>query len=527
MRRNWLLVGILAVVWGAPLYAGAQKEPLKAGVNGKLTYIGVYSTGSVSETGGVAKIARYNKDNKRLYLANGALGSLDIVNAAVLRSRKFIDLPLYKRIDMNAMGEANSFHYGTLTGIAISAKHKIIALAVQHRNYFTQGYIVLVDYEGNYIRHYDAGVQPEMICFTPDEQYILTADEGEPREGYAGEAVDPPGTVTIVKVDTHEVRIANFEHFDREAPRSALVQSGVILTKGTKPSLDFEPEHITVSENSRTAWVSLPESNAVAVLDISTGIFSSILPLGFKDFAFPQNSVDVLNDGYVILDRQNMYGAYMPDGIAVIAAGGKRYLLSANKGATREWVAGDNAYTDIAAFEAGEYSVEILDTSRKEGIAETDKRYLFGARSFAIWEVSGDTINLVYDSGNEFELRTGEYFPENFNAGHTNPRLDDRSAKKGPEPEYVEILKIKKNLYALIGLERIGGIMVYNINNPESPVFYDYINTRDFSGLTLERMGDLGPEGICAVEAGSSPTRRPLLFVANEVSGTVAVYDMK
>jgi hypothetical protein len=91
----------------------------------------------------------------------------------------------------------------------------------------------------------------------------------------------------------------------------------------------------------------------------------------------------------------------------------------------------------------------------------------------------------------------------------------------------VETLKTKKNLYAIIGLERIGGIMVYNITNLESPVFYDYINTRDFSGLTLERMGDLGPEGICSVEAKSSPTKRPLIFVANEVSGTVAVYEMK
>ena len=96
MKKNWLLLGILAMVLGAHMYAqsGTKKDPLKTGVNGKLTYIGRYSTGSASENGGVAEIVRYNKDNKRLYLVNGALGTLDIVDASVLRSRKFIDLPL-------------------------------------------------------------------------------------------------------------------------------------------------------------------------------------------------------------------------------------------------------------------------------------------------------------------------------------------------------------------------------------------------------------------------------------------------
>jgi hypothetical protein len=69
--------------------------------------------------------------------------------------------------------------------------------------------------------------------------------------------------------------------------------------------------------------------------------------------------------------------------------------------------------------------------------------------------------------------------------------------------------------------------MMYDISNPAVPVFYDYINTRDFSKSSLAEMGDLGPEGICAVAAGDSPTRRPLIFTANEVSGTIAVFEVK
>jgi len=40
-------------------------------------------------------------------------------------------------------------------------------------------------------------------------------------------------------------------------------------------------------------------------------------------------------------------------------------------------------------------------------------------------------------------------------------------------------------------------------------------------------MGDLGHEGIYAVETADSPTKRPLIFMANEVSGTVAVFEVQ
>jgi hypothetical protein len=528
--KNFLWLGILMTVLGAGLYAkpAAEKETLQTGTNGKLSYIGGYSVGSVSADGGVAEIVQYNKDNKRIYLVNGALGTLDIVDVSMLRSETFTELTLYKRIDVSEMGTARGFVYGDLTSVAISTKNKIIATAVQHSDYAEQGYIVILNYEGEYLRHYRVGVQPDMICFTPDEQHVLTANEGEPREGYADGAIDPPGTVTIVNVRTHAVRTAGFEKFD--ATRDALVQSGVILNRGINPSLDFEPEYITVSDDGRTAWVSLQEANAIAVLNIASGIFTSVLPLGFKDHNLPRNSIDVLRDGKAELSTQDLYGVYMPDGITSVTVRGKTYILTANEGDAREWGTGANAYTDIAAFTIDDVRLDVLDNDKKDGL-DDDKKYLFGARSFSIWDISNGmadgTIRQVYDSGNDFETITARLFPENFNASHTNNDLDSRSGRKGPEPEYVDTLRIGKKVYAVIGLERVGGIMVYDISNPESPVFYDYINTRDFSKSELEEMGDLGPEGICTVEASASPTRKPLIFVANEVSGTIAVFEIQ
>jgi len=524
MKHFYLVV--IALILISCQSTQSADETLKRSINRRLTHIGSYSTGSVSESGGVAEIVVYNNDNKHIYLVNGALGSLDIVDASGLRSGRFTEMPLYKRIDVNAMGTANGFTYGDLTSVAVSTRNRIIALSVHHNSFSERGYVVILNYEGEYVRHYRAGVQPDMICFTPDEQFILTADEGEPREGYGAGRIDPPGTVTIINVSTHEARTIGFEAFDNAQARTAFLQSGGILNRGAQPSLDFEPEYIAVSENSRTAYVSLQEANAIAVLDIASGTFSSVIGLGFKNHNLPQNSLDVLRDGKIELRTQNLYGAYQPDGIAVVTIRGTTYILSANEGDAREWGSGNNAYNDILQINIDGSRLDTINNSLKEGFADGE-RYLFGARSFSIWDLNDGTANLVYDSGNEFETRTAGYFPNNFNASHTNNDLDSRSGRKGPEPEYVTTLQIGRSTYAIIGLERIGGIMLYDISNPASVNFIDYINTRNFSGSELANMGDLGPEGLYAVEASASPTRRPLIFVANEISGTISVFEFR
>ena len=38
-----------------------------------------------------------------------------------------------------------------------------------------------------------------------------------------------------------------------------------------------------------------------------------------------------------------------------------------------------------------------------------------------------------------------------------------------------------------IAIERIGGVMVYDISNPAAPVFVTYVNNRNTSALTGDR----------------------------------------
>ncbi|MBK6308195.1 MAG: hypothetical protein IPF47_21700 [Gemmatimonadetes bacterium] len=141
--------------------------------------------------------------------------------------------------------------------------------------------------------------------------------------------------------------------------------------------------------------------------------------------------------------------------------------------------------------------------------------YAFGTRSFSIWSADGRQL---WDSGEELERRTSALPMVQFNAGSTGNSFDDRSDNKGPEPEGVVIGRLGSKTFAFIGLERVGGIMVYDVTRPTAPQFVTYANTRDGAA------GDLGPEGITFVPAARSPNGAPLLIVGNEVSGTTVIF---
>ena len=151
--------------------------------------------------------------------------------------------------------------------------------------------------------------------------------------------------------------------------------------------------------------------------------------------------------------------------------------------------------------------------------------YSYGARSFSIWDESG---GLVFDSGDDFEQITAQLIPAEFNSNNDeNGSSDSRSDDKGPEPEGIEIAKVFSKTYAFIGLERVGGIMVYDITTPRNPKFVEYVTSRDFTGdAEAGTAGDLGPEGLTFIAPADSPNGRPLLVVANEVSGSTTIFQI-
>ncbi|MEH6491010.1 choice-of-anchor I family protein [Halopseudomonas sp.] len=169
-----------------------------------------------------------------------------------------------------------------------------------------------------------------------------------------------------------------------------------------------------------------------------------------------------------------------------------------------------------------------------------DNLYAYGARSFSIRDEDG---NLVWDSADQLEqhfasadcmLGSNRDIPcvDYFNATHDEgDTFDNRSDNKGPEPEGVTVGKLGNKTFAFIGLERIGGVMAYDITDPTAPFFVDYLNTREDwttedPESVLADAGDLGPEGLVFISAQDSPNGEALLVIGNEVSGTTAVFQI-
>jgi hypothetical protein len=469
---------------------------------------------------GAAEITAYDDVSKRLFVVNGALGTVDVLDLRDPAAPEKV-----ATLSLAALGgSANS----------VAAHGGVIAVAVEATPRTAPGTVAF--YRATtleLISSVRVGALPDMLTFTPDGRRVLVANEGEPDDAYT---VDPEGSVSVIdvsNVNRPTVRTASFAAFNGQA--AALRASGVrVFGPNATVAQDLEPEYVAVSEDGRTAWVTLQENNALAVVDVASATVTRVLPLGYKDHTLAGRGLDASDrDGQVNVRPWPVFGMYQPDAIAAYSAGGQTYLVTANEGDARDYAGlreearvgtlalNPAVFTDAAcggpctaAARLGRLTVT-TQLGRNPATGRYDALYAFGARSVSIWTADG---RQVWDSGDELEQRTRALPNVAFNAGNSNNTFDDRSDNKGPEPEGVALGRLGDKTFAFVGLERVGGVMVFDVTAPTAPRYVTYLNTRDGTA------GDLGPEGVTFVPAVRSPNKRPLLIVGNEVSGTTAVY---
>ena len=543
--------------------ASAQGVPTGGYENGtaalNLTQIARYSAGQYNVDGGVMEIVAYNQATEWAYAINGQSGKLAAIPLAGLTAGAHVEALTGTEIDVKALVEAedSTFQYGDMTSVAISPDSTTLAAALQAQGSNDAGRVALFTCEEDGSLTLEAlvetGAQPDMVTFAGDG-VVLTADEGEPREGYGENIADPKGSVTVVDVEAQESTVVDFSAFDSQ--RDQLAEDGIVLKKGSAPSVDLEPEYIAVSGGK--AYVTLQENNAIAVLDIESQAFEGVYSAGFEDHSTTAIDLDKKDDAYDPQTYESLLGIRMPDGIAAFTVEGATYLVTANEGDAREWGDedqgtfylsederdfGEEGVTSptgaITAENSGlEGKVVFFKTEDFDGL-DPEKDYVFGGRSFTVFQVTENGLEEVFTSGDDFEALTSQYVPEYFNASNDNAVLDDRSGKKGPEAESVTVGTVDGKTYAFVALERTGGVMAYDVTDPEAITFVNYVNTRDF-GTTVEGSeeyedgeldkwvtgGDVAPEGLLFLDAASSPNGEPLLLAACEVSGTVAVYQL-
>jgi hypothetical protein len=504
--------------------------------NLRLNLLGSYQNGAGGTNS--AEIVVHDPTTQRLYVANSIGGKLDILNFSTPGA-------------LTSVASISMAPYGAINSVAV--RNGLVACAIENAAPQQNGSIVFFDQNGTFIKQVTVGAMPDMITFSPDGLKLLTANEGEPNQAYTD---DPLGSVSVVDMTggitaVTQARVTTLDFSAYNSQAAALRTAGIRIYGGPAgtPSTvaqDLEPEYVAVSADSRTAYIGLQENNALATLNLTTLQFTSLRAIGFQDHSQPGFSLDASDQSAdVLLANWPIRGMRQPDAIASFelpaTLGGGRYLITANEGDAREYTGmgevnrlGDAAYTlDPTAFPQAAMlkntsALGRLNVTNKlgdtDGDGDFDQIYAYGGRSFSI--LNANTGALVHDSGDLLErlTSTDATFGSIFNASNTtgNPVRKNRSDDKGPEPEGTTIGMIRDTTYAFVSLERQGGVVVLNVNDPASPRLVQYINNRSLTAGT----GDQGPEGIVFVSAANSPTGTPLLLLANEVSSTVAVYQI-
>ncbi len=532
--------------------AGSLTTP--TGTNAlNVTSIGAYASGL---GGGTAEVVVYDKVQQKLFVMANELDEDENLVGGQIQIVDFSDptatpLPLLGTIDV----DATVTDFGGINSVAVS--NGIVAVAVENVVKSNNGFVAFYDASsGALIDIVTVGALPDMLVFTADGQKLLVANEGERElDGDDNEIGDAPGSVSLIDlsagVENATVSTTGFAAFDGQ--EAALRAQGVRITPGRDASVDLEPEYITISKDGTKAFVTLQEANTVAEFDITgtTPVLERLVPLGYVDHNIAGNEGDYSDrdnpavsgagsngSGQAInIHLAPIKGILMPDAIATWTIGGTTYFATANEGDARS---DDSDVDRLSAIDlndnvfgggleaslksednAGRLNVSTIDGDTNTGVAGIEEIYTFGGRGFTIFqqEADGDVVK-VFESGGEFEKIIAEQYPTLFNNNQTGTAagFDTRSDDKGPEPEGITVANLGGRFYAFVALERQGGVMVYDVTNPDNAEFTTYLPSSTVH---------LGPETVQFIEAVDSPTGSALLLTTNEISGTVEVFEIE
>ncbi|CAH7020276.1 Alkaline phosphatase [Vibrio chagasii] len=524
-----------------------------------------------------AEIVSYDSCTDKLYVVNAQAQKVDVL------SMNADSAPTSEgSIDLQSAATASGINIGAAN--SVSTHQGLVAVAIENADKQQNGIIALYRSDTlELITTYTAGALPDMVSFSKDGRYIASANEGEPNADYS---IDPEGSVTLVDLANGpmqaKVTQINFKAFNQGQPRHQELTDKVRISgPSATVAQDLEPEYLAFADNGKL-YVALQENNALAAIDVATAEVDAILGLGGKPWDSAQ--LDASNKDKNIGNLQSyamLEGLYMPDSITSYSVDGNTYIVTANEGDGREYgikttqkvcddkgfewdgddYQGTENYTtekDFCIAYVDEVRGKKLDVDanhplagalkdnkqlarlkviKPQGTLAADQKVqAFGSRSFAIWDESGE---LVFDSGDDFARIVLEQDPANFNSTNDNNQSgDDRSDDKGVEPEAIEVAEINGKHYAFIGLERQGGIMVYDVTQPKNASFISYLNNRDFTQPVCTKVdedgdcdndtynfkaGDLGPESIKYFTRSGNH----FIAVGNEVSGSTSVYRVE
>ena len=148
--------------------------------------VGTFHTGLYDKS--AAEIPTYCQKTKQVFVVNAESGRVDVLGLGDNGS-------LTK---LGSIDAADDLGKGMVAVNSVSVFDGTLAVAVEAGVPTENGRVAFYDTDALQLKgSVEAGALPDMVTFTPDGQWLLVANEGEPNEEYT---IDPEGTVTVVDV---------------------------------------------------------------------------------------------------------------------------------------------------------------------------------------------------------------------------------------------------------------------------------------------------------------------------------------
>lgn len=527
LSRIALSAVILTGVVGFELSGSASASTPTATNSLTVTPVGTYSGGGAT----AAEIVGFDPDTKRAFISNGLLHAIDVVdfsNEAAPSLITSIDITPYGA-DITSVAVKNGIVAATLTNAPTGVNTPV------------NGSVLLLDTSGVVLNQLTTGVLPDSLTFSRDGKTIVVAGEAEPicdpNNSSPQAAQDPLGTVSIIDLtngtSNATITVLDFQAF---TAASLLSENVRVFFPNSSAAQDLEPEYATISADGTRAYVTLQENNAMAIVDLVGRQVLDIVSFGYKDHSLADNALDASdkdngsNGPSVNITNWPVLGMYQPDAISAFSTPSGEFLATANEGDARGW----SCFSEESRIASMDFTGSSILASLRTNLtlgrlnsttafptsSPITSLYSYGARSFSIWSTSGA---LIWDSGDQIERHIAAAHPTLHNSENASaPNFDTRSDNKGPEPEGIVVGRIGGRSIAFVGLERAGGMMIYDVTTPTAPTFNSYVNPL----MTGSGPGsnDAGPEGLTFVSGCDTADGIPLVLVANEISGTTTLY---
>jgi 2',3'-cyclic-nucleotide 2'-phosphodiesterase (5'-nucleotidase family) len=242
---------------------------------------------ALKDLGANAEISAYSPQSGFLYTVGGGSGAIVVSDL---------------RNPANPMAVAVARPEGGLQTLqSVTVFGSLLAVAVQNVVKTDPGFVQFYDLSNPalpvFLSSVSVGALPDAVKFNGDGTRLLVTNEGEPDSLYS---LDPEGSISVIdtrgwlaasQVAPGQLDVQTLDFGTWENRRAELINRGIRI--GTRLGVtttlaqDIEPEAIAISADGGTAWVSLQENNAIAVVDLSgaTPVIQEMFSAGIKDWS--------------------------------------------------------------------------------------------------------------------------------------------------------------------------------------------------------------------------------------------------